>query len=236
MSNCDVKFTFKGVLLLGGLLWAGSVFGEMRVFTNDAGAEITAELLYGTEDTVTIRMEGGRELTTEITRFSAEDQEYIREWIEEHPRPIDYHFDLRYEKKMTGKKERQTNSHEIKEEKWVYDVVLENRSRVLVEGLEMRYRIYVQSEHVEGKNEKEIFVKDGIIEVPAMENGERKEMRTVSVPVMESVLRDGYVYKSGDRKRQSDYVAGLWVKIFLDGQWIFVHSSPFIVAVVAFLL
>ncbi|MEM7147145.1 MAG: hypothetical protein AAF591_18660 [Verrucomicrobiota bacterium] len=219
-------------IVIGATVWmacligCGFAYGEMRVFKNEAGAEIKAELMHGTADTVTIRMENGRELTTEIAKFSAPDQEYIREWIEKNPRAIDYHFDLRYEKKMTGKKERKTSSHEITEEDWVYDIMLENRSRVPVEGLEMRYRVYVQSEHVKGKNEKGIFVKDGKLALPTMDNGERKELRTISVPVMESNLRDGYVYKNGERHRQSDNVAGLWVKIFHDGRRVWEFQSP----------
>jgi hypothetical protein len=215
-----------GYLVVMSVLFARVAGAEPRTFKNAAGAEIKAEILYGTADMVTIKMANGKELTTPIVKFSEEDQKFIHEWIKTQPPKINYNFGFKYEKTRKGKKERQTSSHEVAEESWAYDLTLENRSRAKMEGLEMRYRIYVSSEHTKKKNTKVILISDGMLKVPALDKGASKEMQTKTVQVLTSNLKDGYVYNDGGRHRLSDDLAGIWVKVFHKGQRIWEFESP----------
>lgn len=73
-----------GRLLLSSLLFWGSMFpaaAETRIFHDQDGRKIEAELVSVKADDVTIR-KGSHELTLPITRFSEADRKFIREWAE----------------------------------------------------------------------------------------------------------------------------------------------------------
>jgi hypothetical protein len=212
--------------LVAGVMFAGLAGAEMRTFKNAAGAEISAEVLYGTAKMVTLKMANGKEVTTAIAKFSEEDQGFINEWIKTQPAKVNYSFGLELDKTRVGeKKERQTSSHDVTEENWAYDLTIDNRTRAALEGLEMRYRIYVESEHTDAKSGKKILIRDGILKVPALKASGNAKLRTESVPLLKSNLKSGYVYKDGGRHRISDDMAGLWVKVFHKGQRVWEYQT-----------
>jgi hypothetical protein len=205
--------------LVIGTLLGGVARGELRTFKNAAGAEIKAEILYGTAEMVTIKLANGKDITTPIAKFSEEDQAYINEWIKTQPAKINYSFGLEIDKARIGdKKERQTKSHNVTEENWAYNLTLDNRTRARLEGLEIRYRMYVSSEHTNAKSGREVLIRDGILKVPVLTASESIKIQTKGVPLLKSDLKPDYVYKDGGRHRLSDDMAGLWVKVFHKGQ------------------
>lgn len=61
-----------------------TVAAQYRVFTNPDGAQIEAEIINADESKVSIRMRNGRVFKDVLhDRFSVEDRDYIRNWIEE---------------------------------------------------------------------------------------------------------------------------------------------------------
>ena len=199
---------------------------EMRKFTSADGREITAEIQRGTAEQVTIKLENGKELTSKITVFSDEDQKYIRNWIKTQPPRIDYSFSLSYKRLKDGEKKRSTSSHNITVESWYYEMAVDNRSRVDLEDLEFRYRIFVQSEHEKGRNEKAMYISDGMVQVPSIVHNGRAKPRTKTVPLTKSKLKPDYEYKDGGRDRLSDEMVGLWVKVFHHGRRVWEFKSP----------
>ncbi len=199
---------------------------EYRTFTSKDGVrKIEAEIQSATGDTVTIQVKNGAVTTSRIDMFSKEDQEFIREWVKANPAPVNLNFAMTTGRSRVGKQNKNTNSHVVVVEDWAYDLNFENRTTAPVEDLELRYRIYVKSEHEEEKNEEGYYISDGIIKVVRMEPLGRQKLQTKTVPLLTSTLQPGYEYKDGRRNRASDDMVGVWVKVFKGGERVWEYKS-----------
>ena len=78
-----------------------SSHAELREFSSADGRKIKAEILHGTSELVTIKLENGSQVSSKISVFSEEDQKFIKKWIETQPPKINFNFDVKY-KKLKG--------------------------------------------------------------------------------------------------------------------------------------
>ncbi|MEM7145926.1 MAG: hypothetical protein AAF591_12385 [Verrucomicrobiota bacterium] len=69
--------------LLGALLALPAARAEMREFTDPNGNTMTAEIVSASGDTVSMKRSDGKTFTTKVTVFSQDDQDYIKQWIED---------------------------------------------------------------------------------------------------------------------------------------------------------
>lgn len=202
---------------------------DFRTFTSSDGAKtIEAKIVSATATEVSIEMKNGQVVTSPLSKFSESDREFIAKWLETAPAAAaPRNFACTPERVLVEKKRRDTNSHEVTEEWWAYDLPLENRGATPAVDLEIRYRIYVKSEHEEQKNKKGYYIGHGILPVAKIEPRGRAKPRTMTVPVLKSSLKAGYEYKDGRRNRNSDELAGIWIKIFTkDGDFLWETKTP----------
>lgn len=202
---------------------------DFRAFTSsDGGKTIEAKIISANENEVTIEMKNGQVVTSAISRFSESDRKFIANWRESAPvGTAKMNFNCNPERVMLERNGKDTNSHKIDEEWWVYELPLENRSNAPAIDVEVRYRIYVKSEHEEGKNQKEYYFGHGILPVAKIPPGERLKLRTIKVPIYKSSLKSGYEHKDGRRNRNADELVGIWVKVFTkDGEFLWETKTP----------
>jgi hypothetical protein len=76
-----MKISLLPVILLSATTLVG-LAGETREWTNSAGKTITAELISLDGDTITLKMENGREYPIPLSSLSADDQAFASEWQE----------------------------------------------------------------------------------------------------------------------------------------------------------
>lgn len=202
---------------------------DFRTFTSsDGGKTIEAKIVSATANDVTIEMKNGQVVTSSLSKFSEADREFVAKWLETAPAAdVKWNFACTPERVQVDKKRKDTNSHEVTEEWWAYDLPLENRSATPAVDVEIRYRIYVKSEHEEEKNKKEYYIGHGILKAAKIEPRGRAKLRTITVPVYKSSLKAGYEYKDGRRNRNSDELAGIWIKVFnKDGDFLWETKTP----------
>ena len=196
-----------------------------KTFTDRDGREIEADILHGTKETVTVKMANGKEYTLPIAKFSDKDQEFITEWIKSKPPKLDYSFDLEYDREQTSKNESDDGVEKTTTEGWVYTWKFTNRSNANIEGLELRYRIWIVSDRGQLKGQKSIFTEDGMVSAPVMGDRETKTLRTIPVTLVATDLNGGFYYGDGRDDKGADKLAGFCVKAFHHGQKVWEFRS-----------
>lgn len=202
---------------------------EFRTFTSSDGTKtIEAKVTAANSTDVTIQMKSGQVVTSAITKFSEADREFIAKWRETAPPAARvWTFACNPQKIRTGKKESATRTHNVTEESWAYDLNLENRSAEPAIDIEIRYRIFVKSEHEEGRNGKAYYFAEAVLPVPRIEARGRQNLRTRDVPVLISNLKPEFYHEDGTRKRRTDELAGVWLKAFSkEGDFLWEYKTP----------
>lgn len=129
---------------------------EAREFTDARGRKIEAELVAHAGEHIVIRR-GSKEFSVHVTAFSAEDQEYIRNWIGENPGAVRFKFgffaDL--EKEAVSQRDAPGGASEdkLKTIPYTYEMIVYNREVAPATDLEIRYEIYV-NDYVDVRNNR----------------------------------------------------------------------------------
>ncbi len=175
---------FAGGYFLFSLL---SPAAEQRVFTNAKGQEIIAEIVSARGDTVVLRKDG-REIETAISIYSAEDQAYIRKWMQENPAPIDYSLVIQASKKKIGRIGTATGYYNRRESNWAYYITVENRSRDTATGLTLEYRMFKESNVTDSgypRWPREISEMKGSVKIPDLVTNRSAAITTESLILLE---------------------------------------------------
>lgn len=124
--------------------------GALHTFTNKKGNTVEAELLEVSRDrrTVRIRRADGAEFETEIVLFSLDDQQHIKDWLEEHDWEADYSLDLALAKKLDDTVKRRQDDLRIDTSRYRYEITLRNLTREALIDAKLRYAL-VREESVE---------------------------------------------------------------------------------------
>lgn len=139
--------TFLAVVSLIGMGLAP--ISQGREFTDSQGRKIEAELVGFSGNSVIINR-GGKEFPVPVTMFSLEDQEYIKAWITENPGQARFRFgfyaDLDREDGVTqGKAPGSMIDDKLKVIPYKYEMIVYNKGIAPVEGVEVRYEIYIDN-------------------------------------------------------------------------------------------
>ncbi|MFV1995973.1 MAG: hypothetical protein ACC661_11115, partial [Verrucomicrobiales bacterium] len=172
-----------------------------RKFTDTQGREIIAELVSGDSEYVELRR-GDRTIRSLISLFSKPDQAYIRQWIEAHPRAIDYHFDIGVDRKQLERDISDGGYKRVKRSTWVYHVSIESRTRETVSDLVVEYRAFME-DRVSGdypSSSPETVMKKGDFNLPELKYNHSAEFTTESFQLD---LVD-YDYSFSGRNRTKD--------------------------------
>ena len=198
-----------------------------RTFTNQKGQKIKAEIVKVTGKKVTLKLTNGRNYTIPTKSLSLADQVFVEDWKKGGsddadgssaaiPDDVNYRFEFEPDKKRFSKGSKgRVDSGEIKTDKWGYEVNLQNKSRVDLEGLEMSYRIYVDTEASSkiGFDSPPKFY-GGRTKVSSVADGAEVVVTTGPVPLVELELDPDFVFRDGSRNDLEDKIEGIWIKIW----------------------
>ncbi|MEM7146001.1 MAG: hypothetical protein AAF591_12765 [Verrucomicrobiota bacterium] len=198
---------------------------QARTFTDVNGRELDAEILHGNNETVTIKTSAGKNFTVPIVKFSAADQEYIKEWIKTNPPKVSYDFDLDYDRERISKKESDDGIEETTTEEWVYVWEFANRSGAPIQDLELRYRVWITTDRGMLKGQKDTFWEDGVVKAPALDDRDTATVRTKPITLIATDLNGGYYYGDGRDDKGADKLAGFAVKAFHHGEKVWEFRS-----------
>ncbi|MEM8954503.1 MAG: hypothetical protein AAGD22_10165 [Verrucomicrobiota bacterium] len=225
-SNRHPCYRFAAIVSAGAILALLAIpIASARTFTDVNGREIEAEILHGNAETVTIKTTAGKDFTVPIAKFSAADQEFIKEWIKSKPPKVDYDFDLDYDRERVSKKESDDGIEETTTEGWVYVWEFTNRSGAPIQDLELRYRVWITTDRGMMKGQKDTFWEDGVVAAPALDNRETATVRTKPVTLIATDLNGGYYYGDGRDDKGADKLAGFAVKAFHHGEKVWEFRS-----------
>jgi hypothetical protein len=195
-----------------------------RSFTSTDGKTIEADLVGATGLQATLKLTDGRETVVPLNRLSQSDQDFVAQWLAQHPQAIRYSFVVdatkdKLESKTKGSNLSITTSTATK---WLYHVKITNRASQPVAGVTMRYQIHYIDVEGTGKSTEYTF---GSKDVPMLKPGESTTIDTDPVELIKTELQGGYMYANGARSRQADTIKGLAVTLEHNGSSVFEFAT-----------
>ena len=205
---------------------------EMRTFTDTQGREIEAEILTVSGSKVTLKLANGKTYTIPVSKLSKDDRFFVEVWADLDkkgegektegtgpmiPDRVNYRFELEVNKERIKKGDKtRVDRGEYKLDEWIFKVELENRSRVDLEGLEMSYRIYVDTKASAklGSLEEPPKVYGGRVKVDPVDDGDSVLVKTGPAKLMELQLDGDFVFNDGSRNKLDDDLEGVWIKVW----------------------
>ena len=135
-------------------------------------------------------------------------------------------FNVNAERKRFDVERSQTASTMTTKEKWGYNVVLENKSFQDLDNLEVKYRVfYLDDDRNSSSHKGKLKSSEGTAQIAALKNSAKFTFETTPVSLSESQLKDGWIDGKKKAKAQ-DSVAGIWIKIFKNGEVAFEYAEP----------
>ncbi|BCX46795.1 hypothetical protein HAHE_07030 [Haloferula helveola] len=224
-----------GALGAAVLLLALSHSAGARTFTDQQGREIEAEVTSVSGSNVTLLLDSGKKYTFPISKLSSADQLYIKLWKADPkkfetdkpdasgdskpaaiPDNIDYSIEIEPEKERIRKGSKtDVGNGEITPEEWIFEIELENWSRAPLEGLEVSYRIYLDtkaSDKIGFEDAQKVY--GHRMNVEKMTHGAKVTVKTRPVIVKDLELDGDFVFTDGSRNRLSDDIEGIWIKVW----------------------
>lgn len=158
----------SSIFLLACLLYLnGSSFGDSRIFVDTQGRSIEAELLKFEEatHTATIRRAGTkRPVRVPITIFSADDQQFIREWgtlQAIHDKRLKVLINRVSEKDTDNTYATSASTSVVTDEG--FNLRFENGTKNQLENVDLEYVIYYEQDHHVGANSSKTKLKQGTL-------------------------------------------------------------------------
>jgi hypothetical protein len=213
---------FFGIALVCGAISA--LQAAPRSFTSTEGKTIEAELVSATGLQATIKLTDGRETVVPLNRLSQADQDFVGQWLAQHPQAVRYNFVVDASKDKVDSKTKGSNLSitTATATKWLYHVKITNRASEPVNGVIMRYQIHYIDVEGKSKNTEYAF---GAKELPMLKPGESTMIDTDPVQLIKTELQGGYVYSDGSRSRQADTIKGLAVTLQYNGSSVFEFAT-----------
>ncbi|MCB1205266.1 MAG: hypothetical protein KDN18_13480 [Verrucomicrobiae bacterium] len=119
-----------------------------REFTSKDGRKINAELLAHSGEQVILKV-GAKEFVVAIESFSVDDQQHIKEWIAQNPGAVRYKFGFFFDfeedrsGRIQGKAPGGMVQDKLKVIPYECEMIVFNKEIAPVEGIEIRYEIYI---------------------------------------------------------------------------------------------
>ena len=111
-------------------------------------------------------------------------------------------------------------------ENWTYDVTIENKTFQDMANVEIKYVMFFNQEHLGKKEAAQLQRQAGGMTLPLLRSHEKKSFTTDLVELKKSNLIGHYHYTSGARPNAQDTLAGLWVRVYLNGQQFAEYANP----------
>jgi len=192
-----------------------------HIFTDTQGRAINARILTcdAQKQVMLVQMENGRQGRISLDMLSDTDKEYVRMWLVGRDFQDDRIFRVSAKRKAEDN-EKKSNKNGVvtrKVENYGYELLLENRSDLAFENVEMQYCIYYEQEvGGDGGNECRQGVFCGKEDLGNLLPGSKQEVKTKPVMIYKSELASGYYYTSGTDSSQDGEVHGIWVRFAMN--------------------
>ena len=219
-----LKYTTKHSLTLYAisLLLALPLFAQekYRVFKNEAGKSLNAQVLEVTKTNVTLKLQNGRIIKTSPKFFSAEDRLYFKNWSLIKQASEGLLFEVDSNKKMEKKAREKTGTSgalQLTTYEGFYKLKIENKTNQSIEGLKLEYRLYSSQENMAKKDRHDIQTQQAAgTEFFNILPYETYETETEKISLVESKLDSGWRWEGGGDTSSSAKLKGIWVRIYLN--------------------
>ncbi len=224
MKVITAKFILIGLLLLGVSV---AQCKDYLTLTNPEGKAIEAAIIDVHRDWVTIELKStGKEMRTEITRFSKETQKLIQAWLEEKAIAEGLEFGISSKTFDTEKGSSQASSW--KDTQAGYSIRVSNSADVAVKNLTMKYLIIVKRERMGRKKDKDHRLEEfrGEQRIPDVPARETVKVDTKPVKLREQSMNAGIILMGGGMQEAEDELEGILVEFYSDGKLIKKEAKP----------
>jgi hypothetical protein len=209
-------------LLLAFLLTTGSIFSaresNFRTFSDSQGREMSAKLIQVSGEDIYIERLDGLSTRVNISIFSKEDQEFIRDWKRKETIKNDA-IKVRFITDIEDKSGWKDNLRGVLVKTWKesYGIELSNESQLDLKNIRIEYLIIKFEDAVaaQKRSEGEVHYLTGETKVPALKARSNTRVSTEKFPMLETKLAPGFVWPGGGKKTSEDDMRGIWIKIFV---------------------
>lgn len=222
--------------LLTFCLWMISNSATAREFTSADGRKLNGELVAHAGEQVILKV-GAKEFVIGVANFSVDDQQFIKEWVAANPGAVRYKFGyfFDFEENRTGRTQGKAPGgmvdDKLKVIPWECEMVVFNKEVAPVEGIQIRYEIYID-DYVVMKNNAftgmatgskpvaKLETVAGSLDVPKIDAGGRIDFfRDFNIEM--------YIDRDGGKTDEAatDKVRGVRLRIYKDGKVIGEESA-----------
>ena len=114
----------------------------------------------------------------------------------------------------------------VTKERWGYDVAIENKTFKTLSDLEVKYVIFFSQEQLGVKAAPTLRRQTGTFTIPTFQSHQKKMFTTDSVELKKAHLVGAWHYRSGAKPNATDTLAGLWVRVYQNGQLLAEYANP----------
>lgn len=198
-----------------------------RTFTSKQGDQIEADFVSLSGNSVTLKGADGKSYAIPLDSFSQNDQDYVRYQFLKGVSDKNPAISL----KMRESKGKTSQSKEgaVMVTTWEagYRVSLENNTALPLENLVVQYGVFKFAAEVGGskRTSGEIQSGWGVDKIDFLGPRKTFEFDTRKLPMREINLKGNVVWEGGGKRRNTDDLEGLWVRIYWKDVLILEHKS-----------
>ncbi len=137
----------------------------------------------------------------------------------------DYSFDFKTEKKKVEGKRSTSIDMQKMDEKWAYNVEIDNHSFKDISGVEIKYVVFYKVVQAGSKVEKDKRL-SGSATAAVLKNNAQFTFQTDPIELIKTQLIGGFYWGNGAKTRSRDALTGIWVRIFQNGTMIGEYADP----------
>jgi len=204
------------------VLLANRVGAEMREFKLPDGRSIKAEIVSFNAKLgkVELKLANGKRKKVNPGLFVEEDQKFIKEWAALDGFRNKRFFKVECAKKRTEKWGEEDSAYQVKYDRYIYNITLENRNEYPLENIKVEYRIFYEQEENDRSTRKVVVnknVKSGEADVKRILPRGKTVLPTESVVLAKFEFNTGdYYVPGGDPETTSGEIKGIWVRIQIE--------------------
>ena len=219
-----------GFLMVVFTFFIGSLFGSedsYRTFKDQQGRSIQAKITNVSGQDVYVELPGMGNVKTDISIYSAADQQYIKDWAYR-ALLLSGIFDVRFTDEVSDKQK--SSSKGVMYEKYTnaYGIVINNESYEDVEGITLEYLVLKFEDEIasDKRSAGKQVRKKSKIKLDKLPAQSEARVTTEAFQMVETELEDGYIWKGGGDPKSKDKLDGIWIKLFVDGKQVYEMARP----------
>lgn len=218
MRNLVTFFVLSAALLCAD--------AQGRTFTSAKGDKLDAEISSVTGDSVRLQLPDRRIVTVAFRDFCAEDQAYIIQWVIADAQKRDGVFRVKLQE---FRKNNDTDKGIITTRTWDagYRITLTNLATRELDNLTLQYCLYKFDAEFGGRDtgKGSVSRETGQITLPSIKPRGDYAAETKTLRMSSSKLHTDWVWAEGGKRRSTDDLKGVWLRVYRGGTLIFEHNS-----------